>query len=91
MSTKENQDLVKLVSEDLTMKLQSNSTFDGFELFTFIRDHTLTRYANSVIHQPMSSKGIWANIKVNSGKKVISTKATIDEESIKSVIDNIEN
>ncbi|MCE7734004.1 MAG: TldD/PmbA family protein, partial [Candidatus Heimdallarchaeota archaeon] len=90
MSINENQDLIKQVSDDLTRKLQSNTNFDGFELFTFMRDHTLTRYANSVIHQPMSSKGIWANIKVNSGKKVISTKATIDDESINLIIESLE-
>ena len=43
MSTKENQDLVKQVSEDLTRKLYSNTNFDGFELLTYMRDHTLTR------------------------------------------------
>jgi predicted Zn-dependent protease len=90
MDLKQNQDLVKQVSDDLTAKLQSNSNFDGFQIFTFMRDHTLTRYANSVIHQPMSSKGIWANIKVNVGKKVISTKTTVDEFTIRSTIEAIE-
>ncbi|OLS20769.1 MAG: hypothetical protein HeimC2_35870 [Candidatus Heimdallarchaeota archaeon LC_2] len=89
MTIKNNQNLIKQVSEDLTSKLQNNINFDGFELVTYIRDHTLTRFANSVIHQPVSTQSIWAQIRVNSGKRVLSTKSTFDEYTINTTLEKL--
>lgn len=88
---KNNQDKIKEVSDQLNHKLRQNNKFDGYELLIFMRDHTLTRFANSVIHQPMSSKSIWANIKVNSGKRVLSIKTTVDDLIINSTLEKLAN
>ncbi len=74
---------------ELLAKELEKSNLDGFEILTSFRKDALTRYANNVIHQQVESGSTFTNLRGYKGKKLGTVSASISENNISKVVQNL--
>ncbi|MDH5401879.1 MAG: TldD/PmbA family protein [Candidatus Heimdallarchaeota archaeon] len=83
------EDIVKLVrdtAKETSNLLSKYKELDGYQVLAYFRDHSLTRFANNVIHQQVTSDMLRIQIKGFKGKKLNSITSTANDNQITQVV-----
>jgi len=80
---------------DDTMRKLEHCELDSYSAFAFIRDHALSRFANSTIHQQVASKALYVQIRGIRGDKMLTLNgggnASDIDQLVQRMANNIDN
>jgi PmbA protein len=74
---------------ELALTKVKNTPLEGLEVFASVSDHSLTRYANNVIHQQVHSRDVNFRLKGYIGKKVASIGGAVTLDEVEDYIENL--